>query len=52
MRINGGIPTDFLAQYEAKQREQADIVERSLTETARGVSYLWRQKLLLDTESF
>jgi nucleotide-binding universal stress UspA family protein len=54
LKLYGGIPADFLTQYEAQQREQADIVERSLTEaaSARGVSYLWRHKLLLDTESF
>ena len=52
--IYGGIPEDFAALHAQGQRQQAEAIEKRLTETAagRGVAHVWRHKALTDTEAF
>ena len=50
--IYGGVPSDFLAQHNHRQREMAAAIEQSFKTAAasRNLSHEWRHKLLNDTD--
>ena len=52
--LYGGIPSDFLAQHNQSQREEAEAIQAIFEKiaTGRGVSHEWRHKALKDTDAF
>lgn len=54
LSIYGGIPSDYLAQYNQRQRDEAAAIEKSFEQVAAGrnVAHEWRHKAMIDTEAF
>ena len=52
--LYGGIPSDYLAQHNQKQRKEAEAIEQSFEKAASGrnVSHTWRHHALRDTDAF
>jgi len=52
--LYGGIPSDYLAQHNQQQREEAEAIEGLFVETieARGLAHEWRHRTLVDDEAF
>ncbi len=52
--LYGGIPDEYLAAHNARQREEAEAVRQSFEAAAspRGISHEWRHKAMKDTDAF
>jgi nucleotide-binding universal stress UspA family protein len=52
--LYGGIPSDFLAQHNQAQREEAEAIQQAFEKVAgsRNLSHAWRHKALRDTDAF
>lgn len=52
--LYGGIPSDYLAQFNQTQREEAAAIEQSFVQAAssRGIPHEWRHKAMKDTDAF
>lgn len=52
--LYGGIPSDYLAQHNQRQREETEAVRASFEKAAggRSISHEWRHKALRDTDAF
>lgn len=50
--VYGGVPSDFLARYNQRQREMAAAIEQSFetAATSRNLSHEWRHKALNDID--
>ncbi len=52
--LYGGVPSDYLAQHNNRQREEADAIEAAFGQAANahGLQHEWRHKALPDNEAF
>ncbi|MGB0086882.1 MAG: universal stress protein [Rhodomicrobiaceae bacterium] len=52
--LYGGIPSEYLAQHNQRQRQEADSIRQDFEKTvsARGVSHEWRHHAMKDTDAF
>lgn len=52
--LYGGVPSDYLAQHNHRQREEAEAIEAAFVQAAEahGLQHEWRHKALADNEAF
>jgi nucleotide-binding universal stress UspA family protein len=52
--LYGGVPSDYLAQHNHRQREEAEAIEAAFGQAAKahGLQHEWRHKALADNAAF